>query len=84
MVSLFQVIYTSAPISYIIFPGCEGRAGMAAITVVPGMDTQSLCSTLHGQFHQSLPPYAIPLFIRLLPEIQKTGPFHFKLVYFLL
>jgi fatty-acyl-CoA synthase len=52
-------------------PGCEGRAGMAAIVVAPGFDAGAVARILA----RSLPPYACPLFLRLRPEMEITGTF---------
>ncbi|XP_064649666.1 long-chain fatty acid transport protein 4-like [Lineus longissimus] len=58
-------------------PGVEGKAGMAAI--VDGqhsIDLNRLCKDLG----RSLPPYARPVFIRLLEELEATGTFKLKKV----
>ncbi|MBS0362852.1 MAG: long-chain-acyl-CoA synthetase [Proteobacteria bacterium] len=51
--------------------GNEGRAGMAALVVGPEFDI--------GQFGEAvardLPPYAQPLFVRVLPALDTTGTF---------
>jgi len=56
-------------------PHVEGKAGMAAI-VDPErkVDMDYLSVVLRG----SLPPYARPLFIRLLDEIPRTATFKLK------
>ncbi|KAH8234138.1 hypothetical protein KR038_002176 [Drosophila bunnanda] len=56
-------------------PHVEGKAGMAAI-VDPArkVDMEYLSVVLRG----SLPPYARPLFIRLLDEIPRTATFKLK------
>ncbi|XP_022229909.2 long-chain fatty acid transport protein 1 isoform X1 [Drosophila obscura] len=56
-------------------PHVEGKAGMAAI-VDPDrkVDMEYLSIVLRG----SLPPYARPLFIRLLDEIPRTATFKLK------
>ena len=53
----------------------EGKAGMAAI-VDPSrkVDVEYLSIGIRG----SLPPYARPLFIRLLDEIPRTATFKLK------
>ena len=58
-------------------PNTNGRAGMA--TVVPldahrDIDMQRLFAYLE----ENLPPYAIPLFIRVTDAIEKTGTFKYK------
>lgn len=58
-------------------PGTNGKAGMA--TIVPldghkGVDMQRLFAYLQ----ENLPPYAIPLFIRVTDAIEKTGTFKYK------
>jgi len=52
-------------------PGTDGRAGMAALVTTPGCDISKLATALST----SLPAYARPVFIRLLPEIEITGTF---------
>jgi fatty-acyl-CoA synthase len=52
-------------------PGTDGRAGMAALVTTPGFDISKLATALST----SLPAYARPVFIRLLPEIEITGTF---------
>jgi fatty-acyl-CoA synthase len=51
--------------------GMDGRAGMAALVTVPSFDIRKLADALVT----SLPPYARPVFVRLLPEIEITGTF---------
>lgn len=58
--------------------GEEGRAGMAAI-LLESIDMQ----TFYEQLKQELPSYAMPLFIRLVKNLDYTGTFKakkFKLV----
>ncbi len=54
-------------------PGAEGRAGMATLTM------QSDGAFDPGAFHeyaeQRLPAYAVPAFLRLLPQVEVTGTF---------
>lgn len=59
-------------------PGADGRAGMACITVKPGteFDGQALAAALY----ERLPPYAIPLFVRLREEQETTGTFKYRKV----
>ncbi|XP_055947801.1 long-chain fatty acid transport protein 4-like [Argiope bruennichi] len=58
-------------------PNAEGRAGMAAIQVDPK-------SVNFSEFYQNLskrlPPYAVPLFLRLSKEIEETGTYKLKKV----
>ncbi len=49
----------------------EGRAGMAALVVDDGFDIDGL----QEHVRQQLPHYAVPLFLRLQPEIEVTGTF---------
>ncbi|XP_014749433.1 PREDICTED: long-chain fatty acid transport protein 1-like [Sturnus vulgaris] len=53
-------------------PGVEGRAGMAAIA---DPHSQLEPSGLYQALVPVLPPYARPVFIRLLPQLDTTGTF---------
>jgi len=57
-------------------PGHEGRAGMAGLVAGEGFDPDALAAFLA----QRLPPYALPVFVRLLPEIAVTGTFKYRKV----
>ncbi|WP_229742194.1 long-chain-acyl-CoA synthetase [Gordonia jinhuaensis] len=54
-------------------PGTDGKAGMAAVTVRDdgGFDP----STLAEELYESLPGYAVPLFIRVVDELEQTSTF---------
>ncbi|MCA9515742.1 MAG: AMP-binding protein, partial [Myxococcales bacterium] len=54
-------------------PGADGRAGMAALTLAPGraLDGRGLAAALG----EALPPYAVPLFLRVRAEHELTGTF---------
>lgn len=51
--------------------GTEGRAGMAAVANPTGA-----CNLEHFAqlLEKELPLYARPIFLRLMPELHKTGP----------
>ncbi|XDV16896.1 hypothetical protein PO909_016409, partial [Leuciscus waleckii] len=56
-------------------PGVEGKAGMAAIAdVTNNFD----CEALLKDMQNTLPSYARPVFLRLLPEVDKTDTFKIK------
>ncbi|MDF1644931.1 MAG: long-chain-acyl-CoA synthetase [Pseudomonadales bacterium] len=56
-------------------PGCDGRAGMAAIK----LKSKDFNPTSFAQsIDQQLPVYARPLFIRILNEMEVTGTFKLK------
>lgn len=57
-------------------PGTDGRAGMASLTVADDFDI----SDLRAFLAKELPPYAVPLFIRIEPEAQTTGTFKYRKV----
>ncbi|HSW12859.1 MAG TPA: long-chain-acyl-CoA synthetase [Solimonas sp.] len=58
-------------------PGCDGRAGMAALTWTQGeFDGAGLAKLLCSD----LPAYAVPLFLRLRPEQEVTGTFKYRKV----
>jgi fatty-acyl-CoA synthase len=54
-------------------PGADGKAGMAAVTLRPGaeLDGAALARHLYG----ILPGYAVPLFVRVVGEIETTSTF---------
>lgn len=55
-------------------PGAEGRAGMAAIVprgAADGLDLRALARHVQTQ----LPPYAVPVFLRVRPELEVTSTF---------
>jgi citronellyl-CoA synthetase len=55
-------------------PGTDGRAGMAAVTLNEG--TESLDLAAFAKYAEDeLPGYAVPVFIRIQPEIDVTGTF---------
>ncbi|KAI2668972.1 Long-chain fatty acid transport protein 1 [Labeo rohita] len=53
-------------------PGVEGKAGMAAIADVTN---DFNFETFLRDVQKALPSYARPVFLRLLPEVDKTGTF---------
>ncbi len=57
-------------------PGQDGRAGMAALVVAPDFDPATLATKIAG----NLAPYARPVFLRLLPEMEITGTFKLRKV----
>ncbi|MFC4375427.1 long-chain-acyl-CoA synthetase [Nocardia halotolerans] len=54
-------------------PGTDGKAGMAAITLHPDaeFDGESLAATVY----ERLPLYAVPLFVRVVDELEQTTTF---------
>lgn len=57
-------------------PGNDGRAGMVAMTVNDAFDMSGLAEYCRAH----LPPYAVPLFIRIQPQAETTGTFKFRKV----
>lgn len=56
-------------------PNTEGKAGMAAIVDPESkIDLENLAAGIKG----SLPPYARPVFIRIMQELPMTGTFKLK------
>lgn len=56
-------------------PGVEGKAGMAAIA---DPDHTTDLGKFSRELEKALPPYARPVFLRFLPEVNKTGTFKFQ------
>ena len=52
-------------------PGADGRAGMAALVVNAELDL----AAFHEDVAARLPPYARPVFLRILPRLEATGTF---------
>lgn len=57
-------------------PGCDGRAGMASITLGNDVDFAELTNYLN----KALPVYAVPLFLRVRTDVDTTGTFKFRKV----
>lgn len=57
-------------------PGTDGRCGMAALRLAPGqaLDGKALAEHLDRE----LPAYSVPLFLRLLQQVETTGTFKYK------
>ena len=58
-------------------PGTNGKAGMVAMKLSEGvseLDTAALSQQLDSQ----LPPYAVPLFLRIRDELEKTETFKYQ------
>jgi fatty-acyl-CoA synthase len=54
----------------------DGRAGMAGIVTVDDFDLKAFADYVDRE----LPPYAQPVFLRRLPEIETTGTFKYRKV----
>lgn len=55
-------------------PGADGRAGMAAVTLVEGVTELDL-DAFSEYVNQNLPLYARPVFLRVQTDIEVTGTF---------
>jgi fatty-acyl-CoA synthase len=55
----------------VIVPGADGRAGTAALVVNADFDL----AAFHADVAARLPPYARPVFLRLLSRLEATGTF---------
>jgi fatty-acyl-CoA synthase len=59
-------------------PGTDGRAGMAAITMKPGVELDG--AALAQNLCKALPAYAVPLFLRIREQQDTTGTFKYRKV----
>ncbi|WP_414431011.1 long-chain-acyl-CoA synthetase [Alcanivorax sp. IL3] len=59
-------------------PGCDGRAGMAAVTLSPGVTLNGPGLAQH--LNRLLPAYAVPLFLRIRDHQETTGTFKYRKV----
>lgn len=59
-------------------PNCDGKAGMAAVTLAPGTAFDAAAVAAH--LTAELPIYAVPVFIRIRPEATTTGTFKYRKV----
>ena len=60
-------------------PNTNGRAGMAAITLKPGMTLdQTDLTAMVTTFKAQLPNYAIPVFLRIQEQVETTGTFKYQ------
>uniref|UniRef100_A0A1I7XV00 Long-chain-fatty-acid--CoA ligase n=1 Tax=Heterorhabditis bacteriophora TaxID=37862 RepID=A0A1I7XV00_HETBA len=51
----------------------EGKAGMAAVVLVNGINVKDFLSEISKRLTDNLAAYAIPLFMRLCKEVDRTG-----------
>ena len=55
-------------------PKADGKAGMAALVLAPGVDSLDIKS-FSAYVNEYLPAYARPVFLRVQPELDTTGTF---------
>lgn len=63
---------TDVAVYGVAVPGVEGKAGMAAIA---DPHSQLSPNALYQEMQKVLAPYARPIFLRLLPQVDTTGTF---------
>ena len=60
-------------------PNTNGRAGMAAITLKTGTElNEEDLSKMAESFKKELPPYAVPVFLRIQKCLETTGTFKYQ------
>ncbi|HET9142504.1 long-chain-acyl-CoA synthetase [Actinophytocola sp.] len=57
----------------VLVPGTDGRAGMAAVKLADGCELDGPALARH--LHERLPHYAVPLFLRVVDEVEQTATF---------
>lgn len=66
----------SATVYGVRIPGADGRAGMAAVVTAEGRDFDpDACAKV---LSECLPAYAVPLFVRIVDEVDQTSTFKIK------
>jgi fatty-acyl-CoA synthase len=65
---------TDVAVYGVTVPGADGRAGMAALVVTPDFNL----AELHQSLARAVPPYARPVFVRLVPSLELTGTFKLR------
>ncbi|XP_062966325.1 long-chain fatty acid transport protein 1 isoform X2 [Cynocephalus volans] len=63
---------TDVAVYGVAVPGVEGKAGMAAIA---DPHSQLNPNAMYQELQKALAPYARPIFLRLLPQVDTTGTF---------
>ncbi|KAK6041614.1 hypothetical protein COOONC_20881, partial [Cooperia oncophora] len=53
----------------------EGRAGMAAVVLGDGVNVEEFMKEIAKKLRDNLASYAIPVFIRLCKEVDRTGTY---------
>ncbi|RDI53020.1 fatty-acyl-CoA synthase [Nocardia mexicana] len=64
---------TQAVVYGVDVPGADGKAGMAAVTLRSGAELDGLA--VARQLYDRLPAYAVPLFVRVVDELETTSTF---------
>ncbi|WP_280271730.1 long-chain-acyl-CoA synthetase [Nocardia wallacei] len=64
---------TQAVVYGVEVPGADGKAGMAAVTLRPGAELDGPALAAH--LYERLPGYAVPLFVRVVDELETTSTF---------
>ncbi|TKR72664.1 hypothetical protein L596_020077 [Steinernema carpocapsae] len=59
-------------------PGTEGRAGMAGIVLKEEVNLEDFLHEISKRLSDNLAAYAIPIFVRLCKEVDRTGTFKLK------
>lgn len=57
-------------------PGADGRAGMAAVTLADGAEFDE--AGVADDLRAALPEYAVPLFVRIVEEVEHTSTYKFR------
>lgn len=70
--AIMNIVHSDVVVFGVTITGCEGKAGMVAIA---DANNALDVSNLYLQLTNSLPAYAVPMFVRIVEKLETTGTF---------